>query len=223
VKSSKSLILASASLRRLDLLAQVGVVPNQVIPADIDETPGKGELPRALVERLSRGKAGAVLNSLSPRGEGRGEGDKNAHTDVISPSPKPSPRGERAFILAADTVVACGRRILGKPENEAEERKFLELLSGRRHRVIGGIALACPDGRMLCRTVETTVQFKKLTDAEIDAYIASGEWRGKAGGYAIQGRAEGFVKFIRGAYSNVVGLSLYDTIQMLKGSGYITG
>lgn len=194
MKSKNSLILASASPRRLALLEQADIVPDQVIPAAIDETPLKGELPRDLAQRLAREKALAVAG---------------AHPG--------------AYVLAADTVVACGRRVLEKAQDEAEERRFLTLLSGRRHRVIGGMALQCPDGRLLCRTVETIVQFKKLTNAEIDSYIATGDWQGKAGGYGIQGRAEIFVKFIRGSYSNVVGLSLYDTIQLLRGSGYITG
>jgi septum formation protein len=184
------MILASASPRRLELLAQAGIIPSRTVPADIDETPRKGELPRDLARRLALAKAGAVLAR-----EGAGQ-----------------------LILAADTVVACGRRLLGKPEDEAEARAFLALLSGRRHRVIGGIALIFPGGRQASRVVETTVQFKRLTEGEIAAYAASGEWEGKAGGYGIQGRAEAFVKFIRGSYSNVVGLSLYDTLQMLHGA-----
>jgi septum formation protein len=182
------MILASASPRRLQLLAQAGIVPAQTVAADIDETPLKNELPRDLARRLAIGKAEAV------RAKHPGE-----------------------VILAADTVVACGRRIMGKPADAAEARKFLALLSGRRHRVIGGIAVIGADGRVLTRVAETTVQFKRLSGAEIDSYVAGGEWDGKAGGYAIQGRAEAFVKFIRGSYSNVVGLSLYDTIQMLHG------
>jgi len=194
VRSKNLLILASASPRRLALLEQAGIVPDEVIAAAIDETPLKNELPRQLAQRLAQGKAQAIAKN---------------HPD--------------AYVLAADTVVACGRRILEKARDEAEERRFLELLSGRRHRVISGMALHSPGGGLSCRTVETIVQFKKLTEAEIDAYIASGEWRGKAGGYAIQGKAEAFVKFIRGSYSNVVGLSLYDTMQMLRGSGYSAG
>ncbi|MCB9990841.1 MAG: septum formation protein Maf [Rhodospirillales bacterium] len=191
-----SLILASASPRRLALLEQVGIVPDGVVPADIDETPHKNELPRVLAERLAREKALAVY------GQGRHNG---------------------AFILAADTVVACGRRELGKAADRAEAERFLRLLSGRRHRVIGGIALCRPDGAVVSRAVETIVQFKLLADAELSAYLDSGEWDGKAGAYAVQGYAGAFVKFIRGSYSNVVGLSLYDTMQMLKGSGYLHG
>lgn len=191
IQSSNHLILASASPRRAALLERVGIAPNLIIPAEIDETPDKGELPRVLAERLAREKAQAVAAG---------------HPE--------------SYILAADTVVACGRRILGKPADEEEARQFLRLLSGRRHRVIGGIAVIDPAGRVRSRAVETIVQFKMLSAADIENYIRSGEWEGKAGGYGIQGRAEVFVKFIRGSYSNVVGLSLYDTMQILKGSGY---
>lgn len=186
------LILASASPRRLDLLKQIGVVPDQVIPADIDETPRKTELPRDYVLRMALEKAQAVLL-----------------------------RAHGSYILSADTVVACGRRILPKTETGESVRECLELLSGRRHRVLNGIALISPDGKAKTRVTETIVQFKGLSPSEIDAYIESGEWQGKAGGYAIQGRAAVFVKFIGGSYSTVVGLSLYDTMQMLKGSGFL--
>ncbi len=169
-------------------------MPDQIIPADIDETPHKGELPRALAERLAREKALAVA------------GD---HPD--------------ALVLAADTVVACGRRVLGKAEDEAEARRFLQLLSGRRHRVVGGIAICAPGGKVLSRAVETVVQFKKLSPREIDHYLSCGEWEGKAGSYGVQGQAAAFVKFIRGSYSNVVGLSLYDTMRMLEGTGRLHG
>lgn len=188
------LILASASPRRLELLKQVGTAPDEIIPAEIDESPHKGELPRALAERLAQEKAQAVVAS---------------HPG--------------AFILAADTVVACGRRVLGKAENESDVREFLNLLSGRRHAVIGGIALAVHGKKMRSRAVETIVQFKKLTSAEIGDYVSCGEGIGKAGGYAIQGRAASYIKFIRGSYSNVVGLSLYDTMQMLEGAGFFNG
>ncbi|HEY8191487.1 MAG TPA: nucleoside triphosphate pyrophosphatase [Alphaproteobacteria bacterium] len=187
MKNSRPLILASASPRRLDLLAQVGITPSQILPAEIDETPLKNELPRALAERLAVAKARVV----------KGDG----------------------FILAADTVVACGRRVLGKAETEDDVRGFLELLSGRRHRVIGGIALIA-NGKLQSRVVETVVQFKKMEPAEIADYLASGEGIGKAGGYAIQGRAAAYIKAVNGSYSNVVGLSLYDTMQMLKGAGF---
>lgn len=189
---NKQLILASASPRRLDLLKQIGITPDHVIPTDIDETPLKAELPRDYALRVATAKAQAV-----------------------------SVQGAGSFILSADTVVACGRRILPKTEDAVQARACLSLLSGRRHRVINGIALVLPDGQIKTRVTETTVQFKSLSDAEIGDYIDSGEWQGKAGGYAIQGRAAVFVKFIRGSYSTVVGLSLYDTMQMLRSSGFL--
>lgn len=188
-----SLILASASPRRLELLAQVGIVPSSVVAADIDETPLKGERPEALAARLSLSKAKAVAE--------------------LHPS---------SFILAADTVVARGPRLLEKAADESEARTFLNALSGRRHVVWGGIAVIAPGGRHTVRVVKTALTFKKLTPAEIDAYVTSGEWRGKAGGYGIQGRAAAFVKNMAGSYSNVVGLSLYDTIQILTGLGFNT-
>lgn len=193
-----ALILASASPRRLELLAQAGIVPDAVAAADIDETPEKNEKPRALVRRLARAKAQATAQK-------RGQG------------------AEPAFILAADTVVACGCRILGKPDDEAQARFFLTLLSGRRHRVLSGVALLSPDGALRERQVETAVRVKRLSAVEMDAYIASGEWRGKAGGYAIQGRAAAFAELVRGSHSNVVGLPLYDTMRLLEGAGYTHG
>lgn len=185
------LILASASPRRVELLKQIGITPAEIIPADIDETPLRGELPRDLALRLAEGKARAIASD---------------HSD--------------AFILAADTVVGSGRRILDKAEDEAYARECLEALSGRRHHVYGGIALITPGGDCVTRLVDTVVQFKKLSSGEVDEYIASGEWDGKAGGYAIQGLAATYIKFIRGSHSNVVGLSLYDTMKMLSGAGY---
>lgn len=187
------LILASASPRRLDLLKQVGITPDEVLPADIDETPIKGELPRDLAQRLALQKAETIAKT---------------HPD--------------SFILAADTVVGCGRRILDKAEDGQYARMCLETLSGRRHHVYGGIALVSPVGKTISRCIDTIVQFKKLTPQEIETYLESGEWQGKAGGYAIQGRASAYVKFIRGSYSNVVGLSLYDTMKILDGAGYRT-
>jgi septum formation protein len=187
-----ALVLASASPRRLDLLRQIGIVPDRVDPADIDETPHRGELPAAHVVRLAEAKARPVAT-----------------------------RHPAAFILAADTVVACGRRILPKAENEATARFCLELLSGRRHRVYGGVALVTPAGAIAIRRVISQVQFKRLNDTEMNAYLASGEWRGKAGGYAIQGRAAALVPWIAGSYSNVVGLPLYETAQLLAGRGYV--
>ena len=188
-KSSYSLILASSSPRRLDLLSQVGIIPVAVIPANIDETPLKGELGRALALRLSIAKCEAV----------------------------PS---DDAFVLAADTVVSCGRHILPKAETPEEAATCLDLLSGRRHHVYGGIAIRSPQGKLISRVVDTMVQFRPLTARDKAAYLESMEWQGKAGGYAIQGLAAGYVKTIRGTYSNIVGLSLYDSLQMLNGLGF---
>lgn len=185
------LILASASPRRIDLLKQIHITPDDIIPADIDEAPHKDELPRAHALRLATEKAQAIA-------------EKNP----------------QSYILAADTVVACGRRILPKSEDEQTARKCLEQLSGRSHRIYGGIALITPDGKCISRIVETRVAFKKLSDTEIKTYLQSKEWQGVAGGYAIQGLAAAFVKTISGSYSNIVGLSLYDTMNMLTGAGY---
>jgi septum formation protein len=187
-------VLASASPRRLELLRQVGIAPDRIDPANIDEVPRHGELPTAHAMRLAEEKARAVI-----------------------------PRHPGALILAADTVVACGRRILPKTEDEASARSCLELLSGRRHRVHGSIALASPDGRVLSRRVDSQVAFKRLSEAEIAAYLRSGEWCGKAGGYAIQGRAAALIRWICGSYSNVVGLPLFETVQLLAGHGYRPG
>jgi septum formation protein len=187
------LVLASASPRRLDLLTQIAMKPGLVDPADIDETPGPRELPVKLSLRLAVAKARLVAE-----------------------------RHAGAFVLGADTVVACGRRILPKPADETEARQCLALLSGRRHRVHGAIALVTPKGRLVTRAVESAVTFKRLGEEEITDYIASGEWRGKAGGYAIQGRAARFVRWIGGSYSNVVGLPLYETAQLLTGNGYVS-
>lgn len=174
-------ILASASPRRRDLLAQIGLVPDAIIPADIDETPGKGELPKPHAERLAREKAAAVATT---------------HPDKL--------------ILAADTVVALGKRILPKAEDEQTARNCLLKLSGRRHRVISGVSLVLPDGHQLTKSVSTTVAFKRLSADDINKYIASGEWDGKAGGYAVQGLGATFVRFLSGSYSNVVGLPLFE-------------
>lgn len=189
-----ALILASASPRRLDLLAQIGIVPNVVDPADVDETPLKLELPSPHALRLAEAKARAVAER---------------HPD--------------AFVLAADTVVACGRRILPKAETLAQAKACLALLSGRRHRVIGGICLIGPDGKVATRVVTTVVTFKSLDQSEREAYLASGEWHGKAGGYAIQGRAAMYVRYVGGSYSNVVGLALHETYALLRGQGYAAG
>jgi septum formation protein len=186
------LVLASASPRRLDLLRQIGVEPTGIVPADLDETPLKQELPAAHAARLAAAKAAAVA-ALHPG----------------------------ALVLGADTVVACGRRILPKAETEAEARRCLALLSGRRHRVHGGVALVLPGGRVLERLVQTAVTFKVLSAEETESYIASGEWRGKAGGYAIQGRAAALVRWIGGSYSNVVGLPLFEVASLLRGIGWL--
>ena len=186
-----ALVLASASPRRLDLLRQVGIEPDEVDPADIDETPSKAESPALHVMRLAEEKARAV-----------------------------APRHPGAFILAADTVVACGRRILPKAEDAGTARNCLKLLSGRRHRVYGGVALLTPEGKLATRRIVSQVTFKRLSDAEMTAYIATAEWLGKAGGYAIQGRAAALVLWMAGSYSNVVGLPLYETVHLLAGHGY---
>lgn len=185
------LILASASPRRLDLLRQVGVEPDAVDPAEIDETPEKDEPPARLVVRLADAKAGAA-----------------------------AARHPGSFVLGADTIVACGRRIMTKADTDSDARRFLQLLSGRRHRVYGGVCVVPPDGAPRTRRILTAVTFKRLTPREIDDYIACGEWRGKAGGYAIQGRAGAFVSRVNGSYSNVVGLALYETLTLLEGLGY---
>ena len=185
------LILASASPRRLDLLARIGVVPDAVVPAEVDESVPKGELPRDHALRLAREKAEAVA--------------------AIEPD---------ALVLAADTVVAVGRRILPKVEDEATLRVCLKLLSGRRHRVLTGVALAAPDDPIRTRLVETMIAMKRLSAEEVDFYAAHGEWRGKAGGYALQGYGEVYVRHIAGSYSNVVGLPLAETRLLLKAAGY---
>lgn len=182
------LILASASPRRLALLAQIGVVPDAVIATDIDETPHPREAARDCVLRLAAGKAAAV----------------DAGPDDV--------------VLAADTIVTAGRRILGKPETETEAEAFLRLLSGRRHRVLTGIAVRRGD-RESVRLVETIVRFRALTHVDISDYISSGEWRGKAGGYAIQGRAAAFAPWLQGSFSAVVGLPLAETAMMLRTAG----
>ncbi len=184
-------VLASASPRRFELLAQVAIVPDIIEPAHVDETPGRGEQPEKLALRLAEAKARAVAAGHPA-----------------------------AWVLGADTVVACGRRILPKAGDETAARNCLELLSGRRHRVIGGVCIIDPAGRAHTRRVATTVAFKRLQARDIDGYIRSGEWRDKAGGYAIQGRAASFVKSLNGSYSNVVGLALYETCALLDGIGF---
>ena len=186
------LVLASASPRRLELLARIGAEPDRVLPVDLDETPRKAELPRKLAERLARAKAEAA-RTLAPD----------------------------ALVLAADTVVGVGRRILGKPADAAEARRFLGLLSGRRHRVMTGVCLIRPDGRRSERLVTTILAFQRLTDAQVEHHLASGEWQGVAGGYQIQKRAEAWVRFLSGSHSNVVGLPLFETAQLLRGAGWL--
>jgi septum formation protein len=187
---ARSLVLASASPRRLDLLRQIDYPPDIVDPAELDETPGPDETPPRHAERLAVEKARAVAL-----------------------------RHPGAWVLGADTVVACGRRILPKAEDEDTARRCLKLLSGRRHRVHGGVALIGPDGALATRRVQSVVVFKRLTEIEIAWYLAAGEWHGKAGGYAIQGLAARFVREIGGSYSNVVGLPLFETAQLLAGRG----
>jgi septum formation protein len=187
------LVLASASPRRRELLAQIGLVPAAIDPPDVNETPLRGELPAVLAKRLARLKAEAI-----------------------------AARRPGAVVLAADTVVACGRRVLPKAESEKEARACLEMLSGRRHRVHGGVCVIAPDGRMALRLVTTAVLFRRLTEIDIGRYIASDEWRGKAGGYAIQGHAAAFIRGIIGSYSNVVGLDLFTVASLLRGVGLPT-
>ena len=182
------LILGSASPRRLELLAQLGLAPEAVRPADIDETPARGEDPRAYVARMAREKAMAL--------------------DL----------GAGEVILAADTTVTCGRRILGKPADEKEAAEFLWLLSGRRHHVLTAVAVRDAGG-LRARLVDTVVRFRPLSNADVNGYLASGEWRGKAGGYAIQGRAGAFIPWIHGSFTGVVGLPLAETATLLAAAG----
>ena len=191
------LVLASGSPRRLALINQAGIEPDALQPADIDEIPLKGELPRACANRLARAKAEAALAAVRLDEELRG-----------------------SYIIAADTVVAVGRRILPKAELLDEAAQCLRLLSGRNHRVHTGICLVTPKEAFRQRLVETRVRFKRLSDDDIEAYLASGEWRGKAGGYAAQGLAGSFVIKMVGSYSNVVGLPLYETVSLLSGEGF---
>lgn len=188
--SRPELVLASASPRRIELLAQLGVTPDRIDPADIDETPLKGETPPRLAERLARSKAEVV-----------------------------AARAPEALVLAADTVVAVGRRFLEKAADEAEAARFLRLLSGRNHRVFTGVALARGEA-ITTRVVETRVSFKTLSEAEIAAYVATGDWRGKAGAYGIQGPAGAFVRRIVGSHPAVMGLPLYETANLLTGAGW---
>jgi septum formation protein len=191
------LVLASGSPRRLALVNQAGIEPEALRPADLDETPLRGELPRACANRLARAKADAALEMVRMDDELKG-----------------------AYILSADTVVAVGRRILPKAELLDQAAQCLRLLSGRNHRVHSAVCLVTPREAFRQRLVETRVRFKRLSDEDIEAYLASGEWRGKAGGYAAQGIAGSFIVKIVGSYSNVVGLPLYETTTLLAGEGY---
>jgi len=189
--TDQRLILASASPRRRDLLQQIGIVPDAIIAAELDESPLRDELPAAHAKRLARAKAEAIAAG-----------------------------NPGAFILAADTVVACGRRILPKAETEQQAKDCLKLLSGRRHRVLGGVCLIGPDGKRGEKLVTTQVTFRHLESRETKLYLAGGEWQGKAGGYAIQGKAAVFVRALSGSYSNVVGLPLQEVYGLLRGLGY---
>ena len=191
------LILASGSPRRLDLLAQAGITPDKLMPMDLDETPRRAEHPRSLARRLAQDKAEAAFQAV--------------RTD---------PAWAGSYILAADTVVAVGRRILGKPEYLEEASSSLHLLSGRSHWVYTGICVITPRSTTRIKVVETKVRFKRLSGIELKSYLASGEWRGKAGGYGIQGFAGTFIQKLTGSYSAVVGLPLYETVQLLTGEGY---
>jgi septum formation protein len=188
--TASTLVLASASPRRLALLAQIGIVPDRVVSPDIDEAPLRDEQPREHAQRLARAKSIAVA-------------------------------APGCYVLAADTVVAAGRRILPKAETEVDARRCLAQLSGRRHRVMTAVVLHAPDGRRGERLVQSVVGFPRLSERQIADYLARDEWRGKAGGYAIQGRAATFVRFLSGSYSNVVGLPLFETAQLLRGLGWL--
>jgi septum formation protein len=191
------LVLASGSPRRLQLLSQIGVEPDRIVPATVDETPKKSEIPRNLAKRLARAKAEAAFALL-----------------------KQEPDFANTAVLAADTVVGLGRRCLPKAELIDTAATCLRMLSGRAHRVYTGVAMVTPKGNLRQRLVETRVRFKRLSHEDIEAYLASGEWRGKAGGYAIQGFAGAFVIKLSGSYSNIVGLPLYETMTLLTGEGY---
>ncbi len=188
-KARPRLVLGSASPRRLELLQQIGITPDDIRPADIDETPQKGELPRDYCRRVTSGKALAV------------------------------PRGDGEVVLVADTTVAVGRRILGKPENQAEAERFLRLLSGRRHRVITAVCVVDETGART-RDVVSAVKMQHLSDSDIAAYLATGDWQGKAGAYAIQGPAGCFIPWISGSYTAIMGLPVHETARLLRAAGY---
>ena len=194
---NNKLILASGSPRRVELLAQAGIEPARLMPMDIDETPKKSEHPRSLARRLSTGKAEAALAVI-----------------------RSDPAYDDCYILAADPVVAVGRRILPKAEMVDEASSALHLLSGRSHRVFTGVCLITPDRKVRLKVIDTKVRFKRLSTLDIESYLASGQWRGKAGGYGIQGIAGSFVVKLVGSYTNVVGLPLYETVALLTGEGF---
>lgn len=200
IQAAPQLILASASPRRRELLARLGIEPAAITSPEIDETPLRGERPHDYARRMAREKASAPVPA-------------SASLDLAADP----------VVLAGDTVVACGRRILPKAEDEATARACLELLSGRRHRVYSAVALLLPDGTLRDRLSETQVRFKCLSAHEVDSYVASGEWHGKAGGYAIQGAAEGLIAWISGSHSGVVGLPLFETRALLKSAGFALG
>ena len=187
------LVLASTSPRRRDLLTRIGAPPDRIVAPEVDEDPRPGESPRAYALRVAVDKAQAV------------------------------PRGADEIVLAGDTTIAVGRRILGKPEDEADLRRMLDLLSGRRHHCLSAVCMIDTRGRLRTRLSDTVVAFKRLTAAEIDRYVASGEGMGKAGGYAIQGRAEAFVRYLSGSHSGVVGLPVFETRALLEAAGYKLG
>lgn len=195
----QKLILASGSPRRLDLLKQIGIEPDRLMPMDLDETPKRAEHPRSLARRLSGEKAAAARDAL-----------------------RNEPAWVGSYVLAADTVVAVGRRILGKAEFAEDARASLHLLSGRSHWVYTGVCVVTPAGQYRQKVVETKVRFKRLSRQEIDTYVASNQWHGKAGAYGIQGIAGVFVQKMSGSYTNVVGLPLFETAQMLAGEGFDT-
>ena len=197
VETRVKLVLASASPRRLALLDRIGLAPDLLNPADVDETPERRETPRRLSIRLAEAKA-----------------------EKASVAPQVKSLGAGIYILAADTVVGLGRRILPKAETYQDAKDCLTLLSGRSHWVYSTVCLLAPDGGKTTRCVETKVRFKRLSREDLESYLKSEEWKGKAGGYAIQGRAEAFVRNLAGSYSAVVGLPLYETVTLLQGAGF---
>ncbi len=206
----KQLVLASASPRRRDLLGQIQILPDRIIPADIDETPHRNELPADYALRMAVEKAEHVANRLMDE-----YADPNVHAGSAAPT--------GVYVLAGDTVVAAGRRILPKSETAQKARDCLAILSGRRHRVYGGIALHLWNGQSHHRLVQSYVRFRRLSALDIDQYIDTGDWRGKAGGYAIQGMAARFIRDIGGSYTNIVGFSIYDVAAVLDAAGWHQG